>query len=186
MERLSLLQRYLSLELAPVVNALALKNSLLANAQKQLDNGPVTCHSFLRFAGFDPSDEYWAGQVESIKSLYKIIANYSSKQREFLAFIIVRGKVGGSWGDERVSIFPNELDRLLNIPQYESAEYFRVLEADNIATYDSDEYPPKIWIHYVQDDVDFFVLLLKFCERDGASEGLIKRIIVDGDFTLLD
>jgi hypothetical protein len=185
-EKLQALQQYLSVELAPIINSLALKNSLFANAEKKLDMGPVTCNEFLRFSRFEPDDGYWDDQLKSIKRLYKCIRNYSKQQREYLAFIIIRGKVEGSRWDERISIFPGELERLLNISQHESSAFFHVLKSDNLAWYDEDDRPGKIRINYVQDDFEFFVALRKFCKKQEDGEAVLQKIIVDGDFTLLD
>lgn len=185
-EKLQALQQYLSVELAPIINSLALKNSLFANAEKKLNMGPATCNEFLRSSGFEPNDGYWDDQLKSIKRLYKCIRNYSKQQREYLAFIVLRGKVEGSRWEERIGIFPGELERLLNISQHEILAFFHVLESDNLAWYDDDDRSGKIRINHVQDDVDFFVSLRRFCNKKEDGEAFLERIIVDGDFTLLD
>lgn len=168
------------------MHSLALKNSLLANAEKPADMGPVTCSRFLKFLNYDPEDGYWDDSVDSIKKFYEILSNYSTRQREYLAFVIKRGKIEGSRWDERISIFPAELERLLRISKLESVEYFRVLEGDNLAWYDDDEPPAKLRLNALENDLNFFVGLRRYCEKLVGEEKALEKIIVECDFTLLD
>jgi hypothetical protein len=186
LEKLDALQQYLSKELAPVVNSLALKNSLLANAEQPIDMGLVTFSKFLKFLNYDPDDGYWDDAFVSIKNFHKILSNYSRQQREYLAFIIKRGKIEGQRWDERISMFPAELVRLLRISTHESAEYFRVLEGDNLIWYDDDEQPGKLRLTALENDVNFFVGIRQYCEEIVGDGRTLEKIIVECDFTLLD
>jgi hypothetical protein len=183
LNRAAELKNYLSKELAPIVAAFAEPSSLLAKAEARIDTPPKTAEKFLSFLGFNPRDEYWDSELKSINDFYKKLSCLSKKQREFFSIIVSRGEVKQSFGTSRIRIFPSELENFLRLPREDSLNYFRVLESVGLANYDEDESTQQIEIYFnTNSGNDLFVTLKEFL----GSDEIINKLLVDGDFTVLD
>lgn len=177
------LKNYLSKELAPIVAAFAEPNSLLAKAEARINTPPKTVEKFLSFLDFKPGDEYWDGELKSIKKLYEKLSSLSRRQREFLSFIVTRGEVKQTFGSSRIRMFPTELENFLGLPKEDIANYFQVLESVGLANYNEDGQPHQIEICFnTYSGNDLFVTFKEFLD----SDEIINKLLVNVDFTVLD
>lgn len=177
------LKKYLSKELAPIVTAFAEPNSLLAKAEARINTPPKTAKKFLSFLNFEPGDEYWDDELNSIQEFYEKLSRLSRKQREFLSFIVNRGEVKRTFGTDRIRIFPTELENILGLSKEDSINYFQVLESAGLANFDEDDWPRQIEICFNTDSGnDLFVMFKEFLE----SDEMINKLLVNGDFSVLD
>jgi len=177
------LKDYLSQELAPIVATYAQPNSILAKAEQTVHLPPKTADKFLKLFGFVPGEKYWDDEFESIHQFYKKLVKLSRKQREFLAFIVNRGNSEFAFGYDRIRIFPSELQNLLNLSAEDVFTYFQVLEDAGLAQSDPDDKPHKIELFFPTNAGNNLLPLLKdFCK----TEVMVNKVLVDGDFTVLD
>jgi hypothetical protein len=177
------LKNYLSKELAPIVAAFAEPNSLLAKAEAPINTPPKTAEKFLSFLNFEPEDSYWKDELISIRQFYKKLSRLSRKQREFLSIIVNRGEVKDNSVTSRIRIFPSELENFAKLSCEEVVNYFQVLDSASLAYCDEDDRPHQIVIYFqTYSDSDLFVMFKQFLRTDEK----INKLLVDGDFTVLD
>ncbi len=179
--QLQFVQNFLNSELSQIIQAYAPSDSLLFKSERRLNQPPTSCASFLKSAMFEKGSSEWDAEFKEINNLYSIIANFSRKQREYLAFIIQRGQLKRDY-DAYVEIAWSELNNLLGLPHQEISTYLQVLEDRRLASYDDEQFPAVVRLHFAPNDFDFFSHLKKTYTTDNE----INRIIVDGNFGLLD
>lgn len=180
-ERLQQVNEFVGRELAPVVAVLAPTSSLLHKVEAIIDTPPKTAQQFLIGCGYELGDQYWNNEFKAIKRLYGKLSKLSQEEREYLVVIMTRGKVTTKYGNTRFRIAPTTLRSILN--GQDDRGHFSVLEDAGLMSSDPD-YPPTLEIHFsMESGEDFFVSLSAFCKKDIHR---LKRIVIDGNFALLD
>ena len=176
-------QDFLAQELAPIVQVLAPRESIFFDVEKMIDQPPQTCRAFLLSTGcFDSGSEEWDAEFLAINNFYELISGFSEKLRTYIAYVVIKGKILLRHGDPTLVIHFDEIQRILNLTKIENFNFFKILIDNNIATTDDEFYYGRIGLYYAPNDFDFFPALKKFC----ISDDMVKRIIVNGEFTLLD
>ena len=176
-------------ELQPIVKALAPTESLLAGLEVKASVPPKTAKAFINFVyenGADPFDTDAKGkELKFISRLYSKLSKLSKKSREYLAVYLLRGQIFNQYESKRVGLYWKDLHNILPMTDVEATQYFKILEDINLVSHDDDgeHRAVKLYLHYALEcDLDFFVYLKKFCK----SDSLIKKVLVDCDFSLLD
>ena len=183
LDKLHALNEYLNKELAPIVQAIALPKSLLSKVEKVIASPPKDASKFLQLVGCEPGDEFWEDEVKKVKKFYKLLSKRSREEREYLLLIMTRGEITSRSGIRRFRIGQNTLRSVFNDGGTNDGGCFAALDDAGLVTADPD-YPPVVEIHFTLEcDEDIFVHLRRFCKDDDAK---LERILVDGDFTLLD
>jgi hypothetical protein len=181
LDKLQLVSDFVGKELAPIVAVLAPSTSLLHKVEAIIESPPKTAEKFLILCGYTIGDEYWDDEFKSIKKFYRKLSKLSKEEREYLIVIMLRGKKSTRFSSTRFRIAPTTLRSILN--GQDDSGHFSVLDQAGLMSSDED-YPPLLEIHYsMASGEDFFVSLREFCKGDDPK---LKRILVDGDFTLLD
>lgn len=177
-------------ELQPIVKALAPTESILSGLEPQASSPPKTAKAFIDFVYEKDADsfdiEMKTKEIKVIRRLYTRLSNLSRKSREYMAAYMLRGQVFGQYENKRVGVYWKELHNILPMTDNEATDYFKILEDLELVRHDEDDETRvvKLFLNYsLECELDFFVYLRRFCNCD---ETLIKKILVDCDFSFLD
>lgn len=182
LDKLQAIHSFISAELAPIAQALAPPDSLLFKAEKVEEKPFKNAKRFRLALGLNFDDD-WRADIKKLRKFYDELIGFSRKQREFIAFIVFKGKPISQGFYERVGIFPQELQKLLRLSVEEMREYYVVLDHARLISYDEDEYGSQFELtRQMVGGEDLFLCLKKFLK----TKELVDQLFVDCDFTLLD
>ncbi|AOK59175.1 hypothetical protein WM29_08625 [Burkholderia ubonensis] len=184
LSKLRELSDFVDAQLLTVAKALE-PDGLLANAESDRGLPPVTADRFLRSIGSDSIDDPKEMQrdLKIIKKLQKtLMMSCSRKQREVVFYMFMFGKRGAfNW----LSLPFQTLEQRLGIDSYEMKSYYDALKTMDLMDIDDNEHPTAFVLAWSLRgcNSEFFTELKGFLN---GNEENAKRVLIDGDFTVLD
>lgn len=181
-EDIASIHAYVESELAGIVKHFAPAKSLLANVEPRMSRPPANCRRVAEC--LDIADGDLPALQESLTWGYGRLAALSKNLREYLFVILTRGEVERPVGSDRVSISPVTLEGILSIDHVRHLDLYRAAARSDLVDMLEDPANPTLYLSWEFSIYgDFFVL---FREMFASDEEDLRRLIVDGDFRLID
>jgi len=180
LERLKALSDLVDEELPSVSRALE-PDSLLANAERNDGKPPTTAARYLRETIGNEEEREWAQDFGSLLELQERLMSLSRKQRMVIYYMIEHG--GQSQFGQRVAMSIQTLRQKLQISEKEMHDYYSSLNRVNLMDIDDEDFSKEFELtcRLRGSQNDAFSMLKDFLTLDE-----VKRLIVDGDFSVLD
>ena len=182
-ELISQIAEYVAKELSPILAIFAPSKSLFALVQPAISRPPANSVKLGKFLGVEEPDDF-ASLHSEIAKKYKKLAKLTREQREYLLTIVLRGDVK-NYAGKRIAIAPNTVNGLFaSVDPGHLKDIFDVVSDKGFADVPEGEYPVLIYLFWSNDfGGDMFY---EFRRMFNGDEALLERLLVVGDFTLLD
>ncbi len=179
----------LNRELENIKQIFANQNSLLRNIKKFSIIKPKNAYSFSIFvnAGHDLD---FSSQLNRINQFQKILSTLNHYSREFLCVLIERSQLPSQLSS-LLEVSPLDIQGHLNLTEELTFEYYKLLSQKKLVKINDDEsdvlnYKNIILDYYLDQYCDLFDMLKNYLsEKDNYKEKL-RKLIINGDFTVLD
>ena len=165
----------------PSVSRALEPGSLLAQAEQVVAKPPASAASFLKGMEFDPDTLDWNDELSRLQELFDALRDLSSKQREFIAFIMMNGKESQFGG--RCAMAIQTVEQKLRLSRLEVQQYYLALEQAGLIEVDGEGNATNFELTFgLPSQNDAFAMLRSYLKTDDR----IGTVIVDCDFTALD
>jgi hypothetical protein len=155
--------------------------SLLAQAEQVVAKRPASADSFLKAMDFEPGTRDWNSELFRLQGLFDALHDLSSKQREFIAFIMMNGKRSRFGG--RCAMAIQTVEQKLRLSGSEVRQYYVALEEAGLIEVDGEGDATNFELTFgLPSGNDAFFMLKDYLKEDDR----ISKAIVDCDFTALD
>ncbi|MDP9968826.1 hypothetical protein J2W39_000049 [Variovorax paradoxus] len=180
LEQLKALSDLVDDELPSVSRALE-PDSLLANAERNDGKPPTTAARYLHETIGSEEELEWAQDFESLRKLQERLMSLSRKQRMVIYYMFEHG--GESQFGHRIAMSIQTLRQKLQISEEEMHDYYSSLNRANLMDIDDEDLSKEFELTFRLrgSQNDAFSMLKDFLTLDE-----VKRLIVDGDFSILD
>lgn len=174
---------FLSVELYKSISDVIDTKSILAGAEKDIDQPPDNAEAFFMASSYDPNDIPEA--YEAVIKFYKKLSELTREAREFLYIGLINSEKRKAYSDKLVL----PVEKLRGKSCLTDEKFFKLhglLENVGFSDVerDTDDGQDYYLLHYKMEDswVNIFPLLKDFANNQDD----LKSIIVDGNFKILD
>lgn len=175
------IHQFVESELSAVLQHFAPRKSLLANVERRVVSPAKNAKRLIEFLQLEP-EQHEELRATLLKG-YRTLTSLSNELREYLYVIATRGKIVNSY-TKRIGIAPVVLEGILREDTYRQQQLYMAAYQHGLAEVPEGEYPHMLYLFWDSSfDYDLFGAFRKMF---GVSSDELHRLIVDGDFTLLD
>lgn len=180
-ETIDCIFKFIENELSAVLSVFAPKAGLLATSERRLNLPFKNAKRLIDYLEVEPEEH--EDLQKSLKQGYSKLTTLSKELREYIFVILNRGRILNNYG-EKIGIVPVVLEGILTVDTYRQRQMYAAASDLGFVEVPEGEYPPILYLFWgTPFDVDLFVTFRKMFGRDSDE---LKKLLVDGDFSLLD
>ena len=168
-------------ELGSILQYFSPKQGLLSMVERRINSPALNACALIKHLQIE--EEEYEELRTSLSRRYDKYTRLSMELREYLYLLLTRGSVTTSWNG-RVGIPPVVLEGILDMEPGRQRNIYAALSDLGFVDVPEGEYPPMLYLLWSTPfNIDLF---LTFREMFGIDSDELKRLLLDGDFTLLD
>lgn len=180
-EVINSIHQFVEGELSTVLQPFAPRKGLLASAERRVDSPAKNAKRLIEFLQLESAE--YKDLREALKEGYLKLTSLSDEVREYLYIILTRGRIIDHH-NQRIGITPVVLEGILKVDHYRQQQMYLAVYELGLAEVPEGEHPPMLYLYWgSRFDYDVFGAFRKMFKD---SPDKLRRLIVDGDFTLLD